>query len=364
MKLIIESSGGCVDSIEQTITVNPNIHIDIGNNDSTQCLNNHQFEFDNKSVVNGIGFINKYTWVFSDGTSDNSPSPKPKKFNSIGTYTVKCIMETDKGCLDTFTQNLHVRYSPELSFDAKEVCIGDSVYFDNTTPIDSIKEWDWDFGDGTNSQNVSPYNIYQSVGGYSVRLNAEAYNGCRDSLTKYFPNLVNPIPKAYFEDYIIDNTEELRVGFTNLSSNGDNYLWNFGEGTSSSSFSPDKVYNDSGTYNITLTATSKWGCTDSFSKLIIVFYSRPIYIPSAFTPNGDGLNNTFGIETLAGIKELDMKIFNRWGEQIFQSSNTSERWGGYYKGELVPDGAYLYIIRAVDFSNKLHIYNGTVTVIK
>lgn len=88
-----------------------------------------------------------------------------------------------------------------------------------------------------------------------------------------------------------------------------------------------------------------------------------IYIPNAFTPNGDGLNDNFSVEG-EGISKFNMSIYNKWGEMIFESGNLHESWDGTYGGELVQDGAYVYMISLVSADKKSMVKNGTVTVLK
>jgi len=100
----------------------------------------------------------------------------------------------------------------------------------------------------------------------------------------------------------------------------------------------------------------------SVSNEVDVVPGMALFIPNAFTPNGDGLNDTFGVSGEA-IKDFNLKIFNRWGEVIFESNNVKDRWDGTYMEEKVPEGSYVYMVTAAGANGKRHSREGNVKVI-
>lgn len=366
-KLVTESDSGCVDSVLKSIEVYPNSSVDVSINDTTQCFKGHQFKIVNTSKVNGAGSIVKYTWLFSDNTTQTTSSPTNKKFSADGKYTVTGIFETDKGCLDTFEANLTVYATPNIKFTANSICLGDSVLFDNqTTSSGNIVSWLWDFGDGTKSIEKSPYRKYKATGNYEVSLLAVTDEGCKDTSIVYFPDFVRPVPKVYFEDSLIESYEKLTTyKFESELYDADTYLWDFGDGTISNEKHPKKVYTDIGKFIVTLTGENKWQCKHYFTKELYVVPETYIFIPSAFSPDGkDNLNPVFRINGLYYAKEIEINIFSRWGEVLFHSTDFGAEWDGTYRGETVPEGAYLYSVRVMDLKNKIHIRRGTVTIIR
>lgn len=370
VKLIVVSDSGCMDSAINKVTINPNITVKVALNDSFQCFNNHNFVFTNNSSINGTGNIAKYTWNFSDNTNPvNNGGVIHKKFTADGIYYATCYMETDQGCADTFTHTLILKPNPDVNFSANEICFGDSVLFDNVTvsnPANPITYWLWDFGNGKKSNKKSPYHKYNATGNYLVSLEANTIDGCKDTLTKYFPDLVKPSPKVYFEEKFIESYEKNSTySFTNLSDGATSYLWDFGDFTTSYEISPTKIYSIIGYFTIKLTAENTYKCTSSYQKKVYVVPDFDIQIPNAFTPNrGDDLNRIFRIEGVYYTKEYSFQIFDRWGSTIFSTTNPDEGWDGNYKGAAVPEGAYLYYVRILDMKNKLHIKNGTVTLLR
>lgn len=111
-------------------------------------------------------------------------------------------------------------------------------------------------------------------------------------------------------------------------------------------------------YKITVTDTIRVNYTDCTPPKYL------LWIPNSFTPNGDGLNDIFKPETLAEIEEYTMLIFNRWGQQIFESNNINKAWDGKYKGRIVESGVYTYRIEATDkLTKEKKVYNGRVTLV-
>lgn len=100
----------------------------------------------------------------------------------------------------------------------------------------------------------------------------------------------------------------------------------------------------------------------SVSNIVEVMPSAMVYIPNAFSPNGDGLNDVFGVKG-HGVTEFDLKVYDRWGEMIFQSSDPNLGWDGTYKGRLAQHGVYVYEVTASnETSSKFH-KKGTVTLV-
>ncbi len=100
----------------------------------------------------------------------------------------------------------------------------------------------------------------------------------------------------------------------------------------------------------------------SVSNEVDIIPNMSIYIPNTFTPNGDGLNDTFGVAGEA-IQDFDMKIFNRWGQLIYETTNANERWDGTFLGQKVPSGTYVYKVSASSPSGKRQNKEGSVNVI-
>jgi gliding motility-associated-like protein len=137
------------------------------------------------------------------------------------------------------------------------------------------------------------------------------------------------------------------VQFINQSTNADSYLWEFGDGSTSTQINPSHKYVVDGTYSIKLTAFQSTACSNDIVKgTFIIHNALTIFIPNTFTPNGDGTNDTFGVN-INNIKTFHMIIYNRWGQPLFESTQISQKWDGTYKNSPVPVGVFYYVLNAV-----------------
>jgi gliding motility-associated-like protein len=154
------------------------------------------------------------------------------------------------------------------------------------------------------------------------------------------------------------------VSFTNNSSNANSYAWNFGNGNSAiTSTVSSQTYNTAGTYTVYLTA-SNGTCSDVDYVIITVLNEEPtLYVPNAFTPNGDSINDIFLVGA-TNIKEFNIMIFDRWGLKMFESSDILKGWDGKVNGKEVADGTYFHLINAKDIDGKEIKKQGTITLFK
>jgi gliding motility-associated-like protein len=154
------------------------------------------------------------------------------------------------------------------------------------------------------------------------------------------------------------------VSFTNNSSNANSYSWNFGNGnTANTTTVSSQTYSNAGTYTVYLTASSG-ACSDMDYVVITVLNEEStLYVPNAFTPNGDSINDIFLVGA-TNIKEFNMIIFDRWGLKMFESSDINVGWDGTVNGKVVADGTYFHLINAKDVDGKEIKKQGTITLFK
>ena len=157
--------------------------------------------------------------------------------------------------------------------------------------------------------------------------------------------------------------DNLPITFQNLTTNGATYFWSFGDGNNSTYVHPNNTYDAPGTYLVTLIATDVKGCTDTISKPITIEEGYYVYVPNTFTPDGFRLNNVFEASTV-GIQTLNVQIFNRWGELLFESEDPNFQWDGSYNGRLVEDGTYIWKIRYLTNSGREFFITGHINCIK
>jgi gliding motility-associated-like protein len=211
-------------------------------------------------------------------------------------------------------------------------------------------------------------------GKYSITLTvSNPITGCSASQTKtdYIEVYSQPIASFYSDPQVV-NILDPNFNFINTSQGAISYYWHFGDpsanNVSNTSIltNPSHAYTNAGTYDVNLVATSIRGCKDTAMLKVEVTHDFSLYIPNAFTPDGNGLNDVFqplGV----GIDEdnYTMDIYDRWGEIIFTSDNFRKGWNGYVKGnsKIAPQGVYIYKIKLEDVLGNKLTRVGHVTVI-
>ena len=148
-------------------------------------------------------------------------------------------------------------------------------------------------------------------------------------------------------DFIVSShtvVEDLPITFQNLTTGGDTYYWTFGDGHNSTEVHPNNTYADPGDYTVTLIATNDIGCKDTVTKVITIHEEYWVYIPNTFTPDGNIYNNTFEISTV-NIAEIEVSIYNRWGQMVFYTNKLRDSWDGTYNDFPCQDGTYTYKVK-------------------
>jgi gliding motility-associated-like protein len=237
---------------------------------------------------------------------------------------------------------------------------------------DVITDWTWDFGDGEGSTSQNPTHCYPTSGFYNVTLTVTSNHLCKDDTTK-----VNVV--QVFDEPVADFTTDPNpasilnpeVSFTNASSTDVTY-WNydFGDGQSINPNTPNPVhmYPTTGpaTYTVTLSVHNSHDCWNTTTHEVVIEPEFTFYIPNAFTPNNDGVNDYFYGQGI-GIKEYDIYIFDRWGNMIYHGDNiNTSMWDGKanHGSEVAQQDVYVWKVKLTDVFGKKHNYIGTVTLVK
>ncbi len=324
----------------------------------------------------GYGGFYNYVWADSDGNTVgmlNSISVTPDE--SPETYYV---VVTD-GCetpaaLDSVTVYWYDVPEPQLSVDVTEGCYPVEVNFSNDTDPSMVASCEWYFGDGGSSANCGDqFYSYENVGVYDVTLIVTSPDGCVGDTT--YTALVEAFdyPEADFGIYPNPVTilEPTTTMYDSSSSDVTSFEWNFGDNGilgSSSQQNPEFTFPDDSATNFTveLIVTNANGCTDTTYNIVVMNGVYSFYVPSAFTPNGDGLNDMFypqgeGVDPL----EYEMYIFDRWGNKIFETSDANMQWDGRYLSQPAEEGVYIWKIITNDiYLDEKHENIGHVTLIR
>ncbi len=297
-------------------------------------------------------------------------------FSPSGNTTVT-ITVTD-GCGSapvTLIIPITVNQPPVISFtsDVLTGCSPLCVQFRNLTTITSggISQWTWNFGNNDTTHSQSPIYCYKDTGFASVTLTAISDSGCSSTLTVLNMVQVYPSPNANFT-YSPQPINILNpsIQFTDLSTGKypiSEWYWTFGDGTKTNSTlqNPQHQYGDTGMFCASLVVVDMHGCVDSITNCLVVNPLFTFYIPDAFTPNDDGINDVF-MPKGSYIKDYEMYIFDRWGMKLFYTNDFSTGWAGRVNNgsQVCQEDTYVYLINVTDTQGNKHSYTGKVSLLK
>jgi gliding motility-associated-like protein len=258
--LTVTTAAGCTSSLSQSLTINPTpVAAFIAN---SMCYVD-SVTFSNTSSIS-TGSITGYSWDFGDATTSTLLSPD-HYYATAGTYNVTLIATSNSGCKDTTVVSINMQPAPLADFTFTSACANVPIGFNNTSVVvnGSAPSWSWNFGDATSSTLQNPSHSYSADGTYNISLTVTTAAGCTSTATQ--PLTINQTPVAAFTANNMCYADS--VTFTNTSSISagsiTGYNWNFGDATTSTLQSPDHFYANAGIYNVTLIATSGFGCSDT-----------------------------------------------------------------------------------------------------
>ena len=265
--------------------------------------------------------------------------------------------------------SVKVKPLPYLEFSAlgTEGCKPFTTQFINESDRNAIASLTWDFGDGSSDTDYNPSHRFENSGYYDVRLSAVGVNGCANSIEKQ--KFIQIYPDA-IADFDVEPKElrldDMGAQFTNLSENATSYRWIFDDAETSGQQHPFYEFTPNDSLKVKVCLEAIGLCPDTICKIIPVVGKHLVYVPNAFTPNGDGQNDYFFPELLGeDITEFEFSVYDRWGERIYFTKNTSGKWDGTYKGATVQEGVYPYKVIVKDrFSPNKQEIVGHVTIIK
>ncbi len=329
---------------------------------------------DNTTFTSGStissGSITSEDWTYDDGTT-TSGSVVSRFLSAPAEYSIKLVATSGFGCKDSISKSFSIAPLPMIDIVADPIsgCQPLLVNFTNNSSIGTgaITDFNFDFGDGNTSTAVSPSNVYQTPGSFVVVVDALSAAGCRDTLTLANPVDVLPKPVASFT-FTPDEPSllEPEIQFVNTSSpDAVTFNWFITDGTTHSGPIVDHTL-EPGDYVATLIATAANGCSDTAEQSVYVKLDFFLHAPTAFSPNGDLINDLFGIDGMvAEVQGYTMEIFNTWGEQVFYSDNPIEKWDGTVNGKETHTGTYVYIVRYRNIeTDRWETINGVLTVVR
>ncbi|MEI7801703.1 MAG: PKD domain-containing protein, partial [Bacteroidota bacterium] len=319
-----------------------------------------------------------YQWSPSSSLNSSVTATVTASPSVSTTYTL--IGFDQFNCTDTLNSFITVFPQPIAGFifDPAEGCDPVTVAFGDTSPY--ALNWVWHFSDGGIDSTQNPVHTFTGPGTYDVSLYVSGLGGCNDQTNQNNIITVFPEPVAEFI-YHQSTTPMLNgdVSFLNLSVNSDSWEWNFDDGDTSHIKHPVHTYEFSGEYNVMLVAMNIYGCVDTVYQPIFLEFFKGLYIPNAMTPlYGPEADRVFTPKGF-GLKTYHIQVFDTWGNLLWESykldrTATVESWDGYYKGELMPQDAYVWrcdatfmddsIWLGMKYPNGRYQTSGTVTLLR
>ena len=361
------SANGCFvpnDTIQVSVLVPPTVNFAVNTN---PLCSNTPISFMNQSPP-----IYQFNWTFGDGTNSTTYSPTHSYPNS-GNYLV--ILEAtnqNNNCTASDSALIAVNKSPNASFFTNDTTgCGDlnATFFTNYQPDVTYL---WDFGNGETSNQVGNVtNYYDTEGCYTITLSLTSPEGCvnQSIISDYVCIYDYPIAAISASPLEVSSLNP-EVQFYNNSQNAISYTWDMGDGTLSYDDNPTYTFaNWAADYNVMLTAFNEIGCIDTASISINVYEDLIVYTPNSFTPNDDEDNQLFYPVLAQGFKKdfIEFYIYNRWGEQVFESHDPNIGWDGSYgnSGRDCQIGTYTWTIKVKSlYDQDVKEFMGHVNLIK
>lgn len=364
--LIAYNQGICSDTANLNFWVFPLLN-PIIEGAGDQCLTSNNFDFVAAGAYTTDAIFN---WDFGPTASlsqSNLQNNQDITYTQLGNYPVVLTM-SQYGCTKSVTDSVGLYPSPIAKFGLEGGFGCSPVYtqFLDSSLAATPYFYNWNLGDNNSINIQDPSYTYQNPGTYTVTLTIITTSGCIDTSTFVYPNAVKVFP--YPEAGLIANPMEASIFSPIIAFSDSAKLEVFcalriSDGTYIENCDYTHTFKDTGYFKVTQIVKNELNCVDSVSLTVYIYPEFRLFIPDAFTPNGDGLNDIFKPSSI-GIKEYNFQIFNRWGESFFISKGAQDGWDGNYKGSSAPQGVYVYLLNVVDVNGNSHAYNGKIVLIR
>ncbi len=347
VNLKIKGQDGCESDSTKTITIGQKPSADLQVFDTCLGLSARVVLASPSSGMN-------YQWML-DGASVTGNAQLLLDSLAVGVHQLGVKVTSVYGCGQPATSiaDFLIKPVPVIDAQVQDGCAGQILFFEGTQlDTTNIQQWNWRLGATRIAKSQDVQTAFADSGSYNVALCAMGTNGCRsDTITRQVK-----IAKAYIaanDTMVMRNTaSQLRV-----QSNG-SVTWSPMNGLSNP-FSLNPLVTLSADQTYIISALTPEGCTAEETISVKVFNGPTVYVPSAFTPNGDGKNDVL-LPVYIGMNELKhFAVFNRWGQMVFTTNNTGKGWEG--RGA---SGTYVWVVEAINYLGQPLVLKGTVTVIR
>jgi len=366
-------ASNCIDTAEFLLGVFPDAVVDF--EFTSPGCDDEPIDFTDLTTPSGNNVITDWDWDFADNSNPDDRQNPRHRYTVPGDFNVRLTVTDNNRCTATGTKPLQYFPSPRtilIEPDEGFGCLPFTKEFVNLSrPINDDYIFEWDFGDGGTADIASPTYIYENRGVYDVYLGITSPTGCFVDTT--FVNLVDvrdaPVADFFWTpDEPTNILPDFRVFDRSTGANARRYVIRDRPGellftTPSPDF--DYTLRDTGTVFITQIVTHPSGCVDTLTKDLRLRLINTYFMPDAFTPNGDGLNDVFTpVGLLVGVTEYRLRVWTRWGELIYSTDQPKEGWDGSFNGRQSPGGGYLWDAQYIDVNGDMASFKGGCVLVR
>ncbi|HRN57695.1 MAG TPA: PKD domain-containing protein, partial [Agriterribacter sp.] len=367
-----------VDSQDCRVTVSPpsampsvNINgaVPVFNIDKKEFCDSGTVFATNYSIARSGDPIVSQLWHFGDGQTSAGNTPPAHIYPQAGLYPVSLTATTQSGCERTFTDTVRVYRTPVPVIAAGDIsCINRTIAFNGALalPPDTAILWNWSFGNGRSSTERNNTVSYDAPGNYNVTLTAANSFGCKDMATH--PLMIAPLPVVTTQNVVIPVGGEIVLPVS-YSSGISRYTWTPPDGLSCTGC-PTPLANPSLTTTYHILVTDSNTCSAAADITVeVVCKTENYFVPNTFSPNGDGMNDVFYPRGRGLASVQSMKIYNRWGQLVFDRRNFSANdpakgWNGKAGNQDLPPDVYVYMVEFICENSQIVPMKGNVTLIR
>lgn len=369
-RLVLNPGSLCNDTANIFVEIYPDIVANFGYDYDT-CIAG-PVSFLDYSAILGAGQIVKWKWQLETGVVDTIQRNPVHVYDMPGTAFVKLEVEDEHGCKDDTTRAVLYQPVPAIILVKPNdtiSCAPATVFFNNqSSPINADYDIQWSFGDGERGTDVSPTHTYLDTGTFDVRLEITSPIGCYTDTT--FSQLVKilapPVADFSFDPTNPDNFNPL-VNFFDESTDAKYMDW-YVDGKLVAQ-QPDFSYSfpDTGMHEVKLIVVHPEKCLDTLVQYIDVTPKVTFFMPNAFTPNEDSVNELFvGTGVTRGVTDFKLTIWDRYGQIIFETDDVAEGWNGQVgnDGKQALSGVYVCVVSFTGPRGEPFNYRGYATLVR
>ncbi|MGK0363194.1 MAG: gliding motility-associated-like protein [Saprospiraceae bacterium] len=344
--------------------------------EGTQC-DIDMVTFEDNSVI-PAGFTASYQWFFGEDAIPaiaNTPGPHEVLYESFGTKSILLQITTEEGCIVTQVRDIFIEACcpPDANLDIQldetvdPLCADEATGSVTVSGIGGVPAYQYSL-DGINFQQGSMFS-FVPAGDFEIFIVDK--KGCLDSIDVLL-NDPPPLIVDAGEDFTIDLGETVELNGSLISSDsptGDP-MWTPSDNIIEDSLTYSPLLLPFGTMTYTLTVIDELGCTDLDTTTVFVIPIRPVYVPNAFTPNEDGINDFFTLYGGAGATSVRyLRVFNRWGGLVYENTDFSLNqealgWDGYYRGKRLGTDVFAYVAEVEFIDGVTLLLKGDISLVR